>query len=150
MDEKGDNLGVMTPKEALAIAATKELDLILTVPGATPPIAKIANYDKFRYEKNKELRKQKQAQKTLEMKQIQISMREAKNDLMTKVGRLQKFLDAGHKVEILLTLRGREKGMQDFAKGKLREFLTLITSPHTITQDIRPAGRGIGVQIIKK
>lgn len=150
MDEKGDNLGVMTPKEALAIAVTKGLDLILTVPTATPPVAKIANYDKFRYEKNKELRKQKQAQKTLEMKQIQISMREAKNDLMTKVGRLEKFLDAGHKVEILLTLRGREKGMQDFARGKLREFLTLITTPHTITQDIRPAGRGIGTQIVKK
>ncbi len=150
MDEKGDNLGVMTPKEALAIAITKGLDLILTVSNATPPIAKIANYDKFRYEKNKEQKKQKQAQKRLEMKQIQISMREAKNDLMTKVGRLEKFLDAGHKVEILLTLRGREKGMQDFAREKLREFLTLITTPHTITQDIRPAGRGIGTQIVKK
>lgn len=126
------------------------MDLILIVPGASPPVAKIVSFDKFRYERDKELKKQRQARKAPEMKQIQISMREAKNDLLTKIKKLEKFLEAGHKVEIMLTLRGREKGMNDYAKTKLQEFLIMITTPYNTTQDVSRAGRGLTVQIVKK
>jgi len=143
-------LGVMPLKEALAAAIAKGLDLILIVPNASPPVAKITRFDKFRYEKEKEWKKQRQAQKALEMKQIQISVREAKNDLSTKIRKLEKFLGAGHKVEIVMTLRGREKGMKDFAKIKLEEFLKMITVDHNIAQEIKPGGRGLAVQVIKK
>ena len=144
------NVGVLPLKDALAAAEAKGMDLILIVPNANPPVAKITSFDKFRYEKEKELKKQLQVQKALEMKQVQISVREAKNDLLTKIKRLEKFLEAGHKVEILLTLRGREKGMKDFGRGKLREFLGMITIPHTLTQEISDAGRGLNAQIAKK
>ncbi|OIO49031.1 MAG: translation initiation factor IF-3 [Parcubacteria group bacterium CG1_02_42_13] len=150
VDENGGNLGVMPLKEALAAAIAKGLDLILIVPNASPPVAKITRFDKFRYEKEKEWKKQRQAQKALEMKQIQISVREAKNDLSTKIRKLEKFLGAGHKVEIVMTLRGREKGMKDFAKIKLEEFLKMITVDHNIAQEIKPGGRGLAVQVIKK
>jgi len=140
----------MPLKEALAAAIAKGLDLILIVPNASPPVAKITRFDKFRYEKEKEWKKQRQAQKALEMKQIQISVREAKNDLSTKIRKLEKFLGAGHKVEIVMTLRGREKGMKDFAKIKLEEFLKMITVDHNIAQEIKPGGRGLAVQVIKK
>ncbi len=143
-------MGVMPLKEALAAAIAKGLDLILIVPNASPPVAKITRFDKFRYEKEKEWKKQRQAQKALEMKQIQISVREAKNDLSTKIRKLEKFLGAGHKVEIVMTLRGREKGMKDFAKIKLEEFLKMITVDHNIAQEIKPGGRGLAVQVIKK
>ncbi len=126
------------------------MDLILIVPGANPPVAKITSFDKFRYEKEKELKKQRQVQKALEMKQIQISLREAKNDLLTKIKRLEKFMEAGHKVEILLTLRGREKSMKGFGREKLQEFLGMITIPYTLTQEIGDAGRGLSAQIAKK
>lgn len=137
-------------KDALAAAVAKEMDLILIVPNANPPVAKITNFDKFRYERDKELKKQRQAQKTPEMKQIQISLREAKNDLLTKIKRLEKFMEAGHKIEIMLTLRGREKGMNDYAKTKLQEFLEMITTPYNTTQNVIRAGRGFTVQIVKK
>ena len=126
------------------------MDLILIVPGANPPVAKITSFDKFRYEKEKELKKQRQVQKALEMKQIQISLREAKNDLLTKIKRLEKFMEAGHKVEILLTLRGREKTKKSFGREKLQEFLGMITIPHILTQEIGDAGRGLSAQIAKK
>ncbi len=137
-------------KDALAAAEARGMDLILIVPGASPPVAKIVSFDKFRYERDKELKKQRQARKAPEMKQIQISMREAKNDLLTKIKKLEKFLEAGHKVEIMLTLRGREKGMNDYAKTKLQEFLIMITTPYNTTQDITRAGRGLTFQIVKK
>jgi len=140
----------MPLKEALAAAIAKGLDLILIVPNTSPPVAKITRFDKFRYEKEKEWKKRRQAQKALEMKQIQISVREAKNDLSTKIRKLEKFLGAGHKVEIVMTLRGREKGMKDFAKIKLEEFLKMITVDHNIAQEIKPGGRGLAVQVIKK
>jgi len=150
VDETDGNLGVLSLQEALTAAEAKGLDLILIVPNANPPVAKITSFDKFRYEKDKELKKQRIAHKALGMKQIQISMKEAKNDLTTKIRRLEKFLEEGYKVEIILTLRGREKGMKDFGRGKLQDFLEMITIPHTVTQDIRDAGRGLGTQITKK
>ncbi len=140
----------MPLKDALTAASERGLDLILIVPNASPPVAKIISFDKFRYEREKEFKKHRKAQKALEMKQIQISVREAKNDLLTKIRKLEKFLEAGHKLEIVVTLRGREKGMKDFAKVKLEDFLNMITAPYGITQEIKAAGRGLSVQIIKK
>ena len=82
----------MKLEDALAAAESKELDLVLITQNTNPPIAKITSFDKFRYEKEKEFKKQRLAQKTLGMKQVQISLKEAKNDLMTKVRRLEGFL----------------------------------------------------------
>jgi len=141
---------VLSFEDALAAAEKEELDLVLIVPNANPPVARITNFDKFRYEKDKEDKKQRQAKKTLDMKQIQISVREAKHDLERKIRLLEKFLEAGHKIEVLLTLRGREKRMKDWARAKLEEFLETITVPYTITQHIKSAGRGFTVQLIKK
>lgn len=140
----------MSLENALAAAQKEELDLILIVPNSNPPVARIADFDKFRYEKDKELKKQRQLQKTLEMKQIQISVREAKNDLERKIKSVEKFLEAGHKVEILLVLKGREKRMKDWAKIKMEEFLEMVTLPYTQTQSIKYAGRGLTTQLLKK
>ncbi|OGY58177.1 MAG: translation initiation factor IF-3 [Candidatus Colwellbacteria bacterium RIFCSPHIGHO2_02_FULL_43_15] len=150
LDEQGGNLGVMSLENALAEAATKGLDLILITQNVNPPIAKITSFDKFRYEKEKEFKKQRLAQKTLGMKQVQISLKEAKNDLMTKVRRLEGFLEDGHNVEIVMTLFGREKGMKDYARVRLQEFLGMITIPYTLNQGIKDAGRGLNAQVAKK
>jgi len=140
----------MSLEDALTHAQKEGLDLILIVPNSNPPVARITSFDKFRYEKEKEEKKKRQARKTLEMKQIQISIREAKHDLERKAKSLEKFLEAGHKVEIMLVLRGREKGMKDWAKTKMEEFLEMITIPYSITQEIKSAGRGLTTQLLKK
>jgi len=137
----------MPLKEALAAAIAKGLDLILIVPNTSPPVAKITRFDKFRYEKEKEWKKQRQAQKALEMKQIQISVREAMNDMKRKAKKIDEFMAEGHKIEIQLTLRGREKSMRDFTEAKLREFMKLIVTPYKVTQEIQKGGRGLLIQI---
>lgn len=132
------------------MAKEKNLDLIEIAPTAKPPVAQIISFDKFRYQKEKELKKQHLAQKkTAELKQIRISPRAGQHDLETKAKLIEKFLEAGHKVEINLWLRGREKYNKDWGLLKLREFLKIIKTPHKITLEPRFAGRGFIVQITK-
>ncbi len=147
MDDAGGNLGVMSRDEAVKIAKNKGLDLVLVAPQANPPVARIVNFDKFRYEKGKELKKQRASNRPQEMKQIQVSVREAMNDMVRKAKKIDEFMSDGHKIEIQLTLRGREKSMRDFAEAKLREFMKLITTPYKVTQDVQKGGRGLLIQI---
>ena len=130
IDEKEGNLGVMTKEAALKLAEEKELDLIEIAPSGKPPVAKIISFDKFRYQKEKELQKQKASQKTTGMKQIRISARAAKNDLEVKSKKVDEFIGEGHTVEIMLVLKGREKYNKDWARHKLEEFLTMIPVPY--------------------
>jgi translation initiation factor IF-3 len=149
VDEAGENLGVISRDEAIRIAKERGLDLVLIAAQAVPPVAKIVNFDKFRYEKSKEIRKQKATTKALGMKQIQVSVREATNDMARKAKKIDEFMNEGYKIEIQLTLRGREKGMQDFAREKFRAFLKLITTPYKLTQDIQKGQHGLLVQLSK-
>ena len=122
IDETGANLGVIETSEALRLAKEKGLDLVEISPMAMPPVVKIISFDKYRYQEEKKWKKQRATQKIQEMKQVQISVREAVHDLGVKAVRVNKFLGEGNKVEVLLNLRGREKAHQDLAKTKLRDF----------------------------
>lgn len=150
IDEAGQNVGVLPLEKALEMAREKGLDLIEIAPTASPPVARIMSFDKFRYQKEKELRKQRQAQKILEMKHIRISPRAARNDLGVKLKKLEEFMNDGHMIEIQLILRGREKGNKDWARHKLNEFLAMITTPYEITLEPRFAGRGMVTQLRRK
>jgi len=132
------------------LAESRGLDLIEIAPMAKPAVAKIISFDKFRYQKEKELKKQKASQKISELKQVQLSVRAAQNDLKTKVQKIEEFLNKGHKVEIIFRLKGREKYNRDWARYKLEEFLKLITVEYKITLEPRFGGQGLVMQIIKK
>ena len=141
----------MMPLEAaLKLAVEKKLDLIEIAPMVKPPVAKIISFDKFRYQKEKELKKQKGSQKVSELKTVQISARAAKNDLETQIKKIEKFLSEGDKVEISLRLMGREKYNKDWARQKLNEFITMIPIEYKIAMEPRFGGRGIVMQITKK
>lgn len=140
----------MPLEAALKLAIEKGLDLIETVPGAKPPIAKIISFDKFRYQEEKKFKKQKATQKISEFKQIQISAREAKNDLMTKIRKIENFMAEGHKIGIILILKGREKYNRAWAFQKLDEFLKMISIEYKITMEPKFEGRGLMMQITKK
>ncbi len=150
VDETGKNLGIMPREAALKLAESKGLDLIEIAATANPPVAKIISFDKFRYQQEKELKKQKSTQKISELKRIQISVRAAKNDLEIKVKKLDGFLEKGHKVEIFLRLKGREKYNRNWAKYKLEEFLKMITIEYKIALEPRFVGQGLVMQITKK
>ncbi len=150
VDETGKNVGILPIKDALKLASEKELDLIEIAATVVPPIVKIENYDKFRYQKEKELKRQQlAATKIKELKQIKIGLQSARNDLLIRVRQIDEFLSEGHKVEIVMRLRGREKANKDYAAKKLEEFLTLIGENFRITSPIKPGGYGLNVQIDK-
>ncbi|MEK7548874.1 MAG: translation initiation factor IF-3 [Patescibacteria group bacterium] len=150
VDEVEGNLGVMSLEAALKLASDKGLDLIEIAPMVKPPVAKIISFDKFRYQKEKELKKQRGGQKISELKTVQISARAAKNDLETQAKKIEKFLNEGNKVEISLRLRGREKYNRDWARQKLNEFIAMIPVEYKIAMEPRFGGKGIVMQITKK
>ncbi len=148
IDDMEQNVGVMPLADALKLAKEKGLDLVEISPVAVPPVAKLISYDKFRYQQEKKEKKQRAAQRVGSgSKQIQISIREQKNDLLMKIGRIAEFMAEGHPVEVLLQLRGREKGNMQFAKQKLNEFLAMITVPYKVNSPVGPGGRG-GLMIV--
>lgn len=150
VDDQGEALGVLTREQALSEARSRGLDLVEIAPTAAPPVAKIISYDKFRYQKEKELKKQRAAQKGAELKQIRIGARAATNDLMIKIRKIEELTDDGHKIEIMLILRGREKYNKDWARQKLNEFLQLIPFEYKMTLEPKFGGKGLITQIAKK
>lgn len=143
----------MPREKALALIRPDEgLDLIEISPNARPPVVRLMSYDKFRYEEEKHLKKERLAQKGGEMKRVQISARAAQNDLMIKMKQLQKFLGEGHQVEIHVRLRGREKGNKDWARQKLEEFIKMIPAEveYKRLSEPRFGGYGLSMQIAKK
>jgi len=151
IDEKGENLGVLSREKALALARPDDgMDLIEIAATATPPVARIMSYDKYRYEEGKREKKERLAQKTGGIKVVQISARAALNDLMIKVRQTEKFFAEGYTVEVSMRLRGREKRNKDWAMEKLKEFLTLIPVEHKRLNEPRFSGNGPSVQIAKK
>ncbi len=150
IDEEGKPLGKMKTTDALKLTLEKKLDLIEIAPNAKPPVARIMSYDKFRYQQEKKLKKQKAQQKSSELKQVQISPKEALHDLEMKAGRVNKFMEEGDQVEIVMVLRGREKGNKDFAREKLANFVKMISPEHKVISSAKDGGRGIYMQVGKK
>lgn len=132
------------------MAIEKGLDLIEIAPEANPPVARIVSYDKFRYQQKKEEKKLESHNKGGELKQIRLSARSAENDLKIKAKKVDEFLEKGHKVEIMMTLRGREKYNQDWAKSKLKEFMKIINPDHKVISPEKFVGKGIVLQVTKK
>ena len=139
----------MSTDAALNLAKERGLDLIEVSSSAKPPVARIMSFDKFRYQQEKKEKQQKGKQKGGELKQIQISIGEAKHDLERKAQKVNEFLEAGHLVEIQLVLRGREKANKDWARKKLEDFLKIITPEHKIIMTPRYLGKGFNVQVAK-
>jgi len=149
VDEQGKNIGVMSRDEALARAREQGVDLIEISEHTTPPIAKLISYDKLRYQQEREEKKQRIHQKQGELKQVRISGRAAENDLRVWARRVDEFLGKGHKVEIMLVLRGREKANEAWAFERLAHFLTFIDPEHKISTPPKRGGRGIIMQVDK-
>ncbi len=121
VDENGD-LGVMKLEDALRLASERELDLVEISPMAKPPVCKIMNYGKFKYEKQKKEKEAKKRQKTEELKEIRLSVKIDSGDLENKMGQVKKFISNGSKVKISMRLRGRESQYSDLGFKVLNDF----------------------------
>lgn len=126
IDEKGQNLGVLETAEALRMAQERRLDLIEIAPTVRPPVCKIMDSGKFKYEQEKKERGQKTKQKETELKAIRIGFTTGTHDLELKARQAEKFLNDGNRVKVDMVLRGREKSHRDFAAKKMEELLSYI------------------------
>jgi translation initiation factor IF-3 len=150
ISNEGVNLGVLSIKEALAEANKLGLDLIEISPNTNPPIVKIAEYGKYKYEQNKKLKKAKAGAKTTETKSIQIKIGTGDNDLALKARRASEWLKEGHRIKVELFLSGRSKYMPDaFLKERLDRVLHLITENYKIAENYKKGPKGPTITIEK-
>jgi translation initiation factor IF-3 len=150
ISNEGDNLGVLSVKEALQKAESLGLDLIEISPNARPPIVKIADYGKYKYEQNKKQKKSKTGTKLTETKSIQIKIGTGENDLALKAKKASEWLKEGHRIKIELFVSGRSKFMQDsFLRDRLDRVLHLITENFKIAEDFKKGPKGPTITIEK-
>lgn len=146
----GENYGVMTISEALNKAREHELDLIEISPGATPPIAKIADYGKFQYEANKKRKVAQSKQHSVEIKTIQVKIGTGEHDLELKAKKASLWLKEGHKTKIDLFLTGRSKYLDfGFLKERLERILRLISVPYKIAEEAKKGPKGVSILLEK-
>lgn len=148
--ENGDNLGVLSLKDALDKTREVGLDLILISPKANPPVAKIMDYGKFQYAENKKLKVTKTKAHTVEVKNIQVKIGTGDNDLALKARKASEWLAEGHRIKVDLFLPGRTKYMDlNFLKERMDRVLKLITEDFTIADPAKKSPKGLSVIIEK-
>ena len=120
--DQGEQLGIMSAAEALRIAEEKELDLVKIAPGSNPPVCKIMDYGKYRFEQTKKEKEAKKNQRIVEVKEIRMSPGIDTNDFNTKLKNAQKFLSDGDRVKVSVRFRGREMAHTDIGATLLKDF----------------------------
>ncbi|MBQ3912548.1 MAG: translation initiation factor IF-3 [Lachnospiraceae bacterium] len=139
----GEQLGIMSSREALALAKEAELDLIKIAPTAKPPVCKIADFGKFRYEQLRREKEARKKQKTMEVKEIRLSPNIDDNDLATKANQARKFLEHGDKVKATLKFRGREMAHVQSGRQILDAFAEKLSDIAVVDKAAKLEGRNM-------
>ena len=147
ISEDGENLGVMKTRDAIERAKDAELDLVEINPKAEPPICKITNFGKMKYEQEKAEHKKKMQSKKSEIKGIRLSFKIKGGDLDTRVNQAKKFLESGNQVNIEMILKGREKGMSQNAKEVIENFIKELGEEIKIIQPAQRQGGKISATV---
>ncbi|OGI21762.1 MAG: translation initiation factor IF-3 [Candidatus Melainabacteria bacterium RIFOXYA2_FULL_32_9] len=108
IDDEGNNLGIVNTRDALNMAYDKELDLVIISPNQTPPVAKILDYGKYKFESEKKAKEAKKKQHVVEVKEVKMRYKIDTHDYDVRIKNIKKFLKAGNKVKVMIMLRGRE------------------------------------------
>ncbi len=133
----GEQLGIMSTEQALRMAYNDGLDLVMMTGNATPPVCKIMNFGKFRFEREKKEKEAKKKQQVVELKEIQLSCRIETHDFETKLKHAHKFLSGGNKVRVVLRFKGREMAHQDLGVEIMEKFRVACEELGTV--DKKPA-----------
>ncbi len=148
--EDGQQLGIMSAKEAMKLAQEAELDLVKIAPKAQPPVCKIIDYGKYRYELARKEKEAKKKQKTVEVKEVRLSPNIDENDLNTKVNNAKKFIAKGNKVKVTLRFRGREMAHMQQSKHILDDFAKMLEDVANIEKAPKLEGRSISMVLTEK
>ncbi|MBE5934420.1 MAG: translation initiation factor IF-3 [Lachnospiraceae bacterium] len=148
--EDGEQLGVMSSKEALQMAREAELDLIKIAPTAKPPVCKIADYGKYKYEQIRREKAAKKKQKVTEVKEIRLTPNIDVNDLNTKANQARKFIQKGDRVKVALRFRGREMAHMNSSKDILDTFFEKLEDIAVIEKPAKLEGRSMIMFLCEK
>ena len=148
--EDGEQLGIVPGKEALRLAQEAELDLVKIAPTAKPPVCKIIDYGKYRYELARKEKEAKKKQKVIEIKEVRLSPNIDTNDLNTKVNNAKKFIGKGNKVKVTLRFRGREMAHVQSSKHILDDFAALLEDVAVVEKPAKMEGRSMSMVLTEK
>lgn len=146
----GQQLGIMSAREALKLAQEAELDLVKIAPGAKPPVCKIIDYGKYRYEQSRKEKDARKKQKIVEIKEIRMSPNIDTNDLNTKVGAARKFIEKGARVKVTLRFRGREMAHVQTNKVILDRFAEALADVAVVDKAPKLEGRSMTMFLAQK
>ena len=148
--EEGQQLGVMSPKDAMKLAREAEVDLVKIAPSAKPPVCKLVDYGKYKYELVRKEKEAKKKQKTIEIKEVRLSPNIDENDLNTKVNAARKFIEKGDKVKVSLRFRGREMAHIDSSKHILEDFAEKLSDIAVVDKAPKLEGRSMTMFLTEK
>lgn len=148
--ENGEQLGVMPARDAMKLAKEAELDLVKIAPTAKPPVCKIIDYGKFKYEQARKDKEAKKKQKVTDVKEIRLSPNIDVNDLNTKANQARKFLSKGDKVKVALRFRGREMAHMSTNKQILDEFFSKLEDVAVVEKPAKLEGRSMIMFLAEK
>lgn len=146
----GEMIGVMSAKDAMKLAREAELDLVKIAPNAQPPVCKIVDYGKYRYEQARKEKEAKKKQKTVDVKEVRLSPNIETNDLNTKVNAARKFLEKGDKVKVTLRFRGREMAHMASSKHILDDFAEQLKEIAVVEKPAKVEGRSMAMVLAVK
>jgi len=147
---EGGQLGVMSLKDALKAAEDAGLDLVRVSPTANPPVCKIIDFGKFRYEMLRKEKDAKKKQKTVEIKEVRLSPNIEENDLNTKINQARKFLEKGNRVKVTLRFRGRELAYVNQSKVILDQFAESLADISSVDKPAKFEGRAMSLTLAAK
>ena len=148
--ENGDQLGVVPLKEAMDLAEAAELDLVKIVPKAEPPVCRIIDYGKYKYELVRKEKEAKKKQKTVELKEIRMSPNIDQNDMNTKMSSARKFITKGDKVKVTLRFRGREMAHMQKSRHILDDFAAALEDIALVENTAKTEGRTLFIVLAEK
>ena len=148
--EDGEQLGIVSSRDALKMAEEAGLDLVKIAPTAKPPVCKIVDYGKYRYELARKEKEAKKKQKTVEVKEVRLSPNIETNDLNTKVNNAKKFISKGNKVKVTLRFRGREMAHVQQSKHILDDFAQMLGDIAVIEKPAKMEGRSMSMVLTEK
>ena len=148
--ENGEQLGIMSARDAMKMAKEAELDLVKIAPAAKPPVCKIIDYGKYRYEQARKEKEAKKKQKTIEIKEVRLSPNIDVNDLNTKVGAARKFIEKGNKVKVTLRFRGREMDHMQSSRHILDDFAEQMKDVASVDKPPKIEGRNMTMFLTEK
>ncbi|WP_027437360.1 translation initiation factor IF-3 [Lachnospira multipara] len=148
--QEGQQLGIMSSKEAQGLAREAGVDLVKVAPSANPPVCRLVDYGKYKYELIRKEKEAKKKQKTVEVKEVRLSPNIDTNDLNTKCNSARKFIEKGNKVKVSLRFRGREMAHVDSSKHILEEFAERLSDVAVIDKAPKMEGRSMTMFLTEK